>query len=83
MASITVRNIDEKTKKAIKLRAARNGRSMEEEARLILRQAVQPQASRKGLGTAIHEMFKAVGGADDLEVLPRRPMRDPPDFSNW
>ncbi len=36
MASITVRNLDENTKQALRERAAKNGRSMEEEARLLL-----------------------------------------------
>ncbi len=36
MPSITVRNLDEDTKQALRERAARNGRSMEEEARLML-----------------------------------------------
>ncbi len=36
MASITIRNLDEKAKQALRERAARNGRSMEEEARLLL-----------------------------------------------
>lgn len=36
MASITIRNLDEDTKQALRERAARNGRSMEEEARILL-----------------------------------------------
>lgn len=36
MASITIRNLDETAKQALRERAARNGRSMEEEARLLL-----------------------------------------------
>lgn len=36
MASITIRNLDESTKQALRERAARNGRSMEEEVRLLL-----------------------------------------------
>ncbi len=36
MASITIRNLDEAAKRALRERAARNGRSMEEEARLLL-----------------------------------------------
>lgn len=40
MASITIRNLDEKVKSRLRVRAAENHRSMEEEARLILRDAV-------------------------------------------
>ncbi len=36
MASITVRNLDDAAKERLRVRAARNGRSMEEEARLLL-----------------------------------------------
>lgn len=36
MASITIRNLDEETKQALRERAARNGRSMEQEARSLL-----------------------------------------------
>ena len=40
MASITIRNLDSTVKDRLRVRAAEHGRSMEEEARLILRQAV-------------------------------------------
>ena len=33
----------------------------------------------RGLGTAIHELFRPLGGVD-LEIPPREPMRDPPRF---
>ena len=39
MASLTVRQLDDKLKKRLRLRAARHGRSMEDEIRVILRQA--------------------------------------------
>src|SRR2546429_9821183 len=39
MASITIRQLDEGLKRRLRLRAARNGRSMEDEARTILRTA--------------------------------------------
>src|SRR5215831_3167100 len=41
MASLTVRQLDEKLKKLLRLRAARRGRSMEDEVRVILRQAAE------------------------------------------
>ncbi|HSB60115.1 MAG TPA: plasmid stabilization protein, partial [Vicinamibacteria bacterium] len=40
MASITIRRLDEKTKARLRIRAAQNGRSMEEEARTLLRAAL-------------------------------------------
>lgn len=45
MASITIRNLDEKAKQALRERAARNGRSMEEEARLLLSATEAPQSA--------------------------------------
>jgi phosphopantothenoylcysteine decarboxylase / phosphopantothenate---cysteine ligase len=39
MASITIRQLDDKLKQRLRLRAARHGRSMEDEARTILREA--------------------------------------------
>lgn len=41
MASLTVRQLDDRLKRLLRLRAARHGRSMEDEVRTILRQAAQ------------------------------------------
>ena len=80
MASITIRNLDDDVKTRLRLRAAGHGRSMEEEARLILAHAVEREAAPpKGLGTAIHELFKPFGGVE-LEMPPREPMSEPPRF---
>lgn len=79
MASITIRNLDDGVKTRLRVRAASNGRSMEEEARVILREAVEEEASEKGLGTKLHELFKPFGGVE-LEIPPREPMREPPGF---
>ena len=76
MASITIRNLDDDVKTRLRVRAAENGRSMEEEARVILREAVgREDVPAKGLGTAIHELFKPFGGVE-LELPPREPMRE-------
>src|SRR5262244_3444754 len=48
MASLTVRQLDEKLKKLLRLRAARHGRSMEDEVRVILRAAAD-EAGRAAL----------------------------------
>ncbi len=80
MASITIRNLDDDVKTRLRIRAAEKGRSMEEEARLILREAVgREEMPAKGLGTAIHERFKPFGGVE-LELPTREPMREPPRF---
>ena len=80
MASITVRNLDDDVKTRLRMRAASHGRSMEEEVRLILAEAVERETvPAKGLGTIIHELFKPYGGVE-LELPPREPAREPPRF---
>ena len=79
MASITIRNLDDAVKQRLRMRAAEHGRSMEEEARDILRRAVGPTAPSANLGEAIHRRFAAIGGAD-LDLTPREAMPEPPRF---
>ena len=80
MASITVRNLDDDVKQRLRVRAAVNGRSMEAEAREILKSALAVEAEpTKNLGTAIRERFAPYGGVE-LDIPPREPMRDPPTF---
>ena len=65
MATITIRNLDDSVKARLRVRAARHDRSMEEEARLILKEALDlGDADAEGLGTRIRRRFQAAGGAD-------------------
>ena len=81
MASITVRNLDDGLKRRLRIRAAENGCSMEQEARDILRAALDEDAApNRNLGTAIHELFRPFGGVE-LEIAPKEPMREPPRFN--
>ncbi len=67
MTTLTIRNLDEHTKEQLRIQAARHGRSMEEEARTILRSALearQPPAGGKGLGSRIHAHFALLGGVE-------------------
>ncbi len=78
MASITVRNLDPQTKTRLRVRAAYNNRSMEEEVRSILRAATaEEQPNLLDLAEAIRERFRPFGGVE-LELAPREPMREPP-----
>lgn len=78
MASITIRNLDQRTKTRLKLRAARHGRSMEEEARTLLRAAVAQEPAIAGnLAEAIGAHFRPLGGVE-LKIARREPMREPP-----
>ena len=80
MASITVRDLDDGLKRRLRIRAAENGRSMEQEVRDILRAALEEEvAPTRNLGTAIHELFKPFGGVE-LELPLREQMRKPPRF---
>ena len=79
MASITIRNLDDGLKRRLRVRAAENGRSMEAEARDILRRTVGEAPPPKDLGRAIHARFAALDGVE-LELPERGPMRPPPEF---
>lgn len=79
MASITIRNLDDGVKTRLRVRAAAHHRSMEEEARLILREAVDKPASPANLGEAIHRRFVALGGVE-LDLPSRESMPKPPGF---
>lgn len=81
MASITIRNLTDEQKQALRERAAQNGRSMEAEARAILNAALGDQSHRprRNLYKEIRELFEPIGGVD-LPEIKRDPMRDPPKF---
>ena len=81
MPMLTIRNIDESLKTQLRITAAKQGVSMEEQVRIILREALNPKEKKKGLGSRIHQRFAEIGGGVDLE-LPKRSMpRKTPDFS--
>jgi plasmid stability protein len=76
MASLTIRNIDERTKARLRMQAARHGRSMEEEARSLLRAALtQEEAEDRSLADAIRARFARLGGVT-LEL----PSRSAPPY---
>ncbi|MDE0673105.1 MAG: plasmid stabilization protein [Caldilineaceae bacterium SB0666_bin_21] len=79
MASITIRNLDDKVKARLRVRAAGNGRSMEEEARLILREAVGRKPGSRNLVSIIRSHFGPSNGVD-LELQSREPGRELPSF---
>ncbi len=79
MAAVTVRNIPEKTHRALKLRAARNGRSTEAEIRKILEDAVSSSAEI-GLGSQLAALGRRFGGIELNIKRDKRPV-EPADFS--
>jgi plasmid stability protein len=69
-------------KARLRMRAARHGQSMEEEARSILRAALAGRVeddSGASLYAAIRARVEPLGGVE-LDLPPREPQRDPPDF---
>jgi len=82
MSSITIRNLDPAVKERLRIRAAQHGRSMEAEARSILQSTLKEpeRLPARNLYERIRARFEPLGGADDLELPPRLPGRDPPRF---
>jgi plasmid stability protein len=81
MATLTIRQLDDQVKERLRVRAARSGRSMEEEAREILGEAVgRSRKSGPDLLAFSRELFSGAKGVD-LQ-LPARALHDrpPPDF---
>lgn len=69
MAQILVRNLDDRLKVRLRSRARRNGRSMEEEAREILRNALhEKDAPEVGFGTASAALFRDCGLEEGEEI---------------
>jgi plasmid stability protein len=70
MAQLVVRNIENAVKARLQRRARRNGRSMEEEVRDILRSAaIEEPLPTGGLGTEIAGLFTKVGLESDIPEL--------------
>ncbi len=81
VASITIRNLDDPLKARLRIQAAVHGRSMEDEARDILRTALNQEPTQPAnLAAAIRARFAPLGGVD-LPEVPREPMREPPDMA--
>ncbi|MGH9558202.1 MAG: FitA-like ribbon-helix-helix domain-containing protein [Bryobacteraceae bacterium] len=78
MASITIRKLDDSVKMRLRVRAARHGRSMEEEAREILKSGLKAEPEKRlNLADAIRRHIEPFGGVE-LELPPRKPIRKPP-----
>jgi antitoxin FitA len=84
MAQILVRNLEAALKARLERRAKRNGRSMEAEAREILRNALlQKEAPEVGFGTASVALFSGQGVYLDKPIQEMRGMRmEIPDFES-
>ena len=78
MATLTIRDLDETLKRSLRMRAASQNRSMEEEARQILRAALQDTApAADALAQRIRARFSSLGDVD-LPLAVREPVRPAP-----
>jgi plasmid stability protein len=81
MASITIRRLADTAKTKLRLRAAGHGRSMEEEAREILKAGLAGQrVPRLNLAESIRRHIEPLGGVE-LAFLPRGAVRRPPKLA--
>ena len=78
MASLTIRNLDDALKTRLRIRAAERGRSMEEEARCILSDALDRERPANLADLALL-LFGPKHGVD-LELPPPVEMPEPPKF---
>ena len=81
MAMLTIRNLEDEVKGRLRMRAAKHGRSMEEEARQILRQALSGNTPEKGLASRIHQRVMETTGGLELDLPARSQPRPALDFS--
>lgn len=86
VASLVIRRLDDEVKARLRVRAAEHNRSMEEEAREILREVLTPDTGTPSwagdLVSAIRSRFAPFGFVDDLVLPAREQLREPPDFGD-
>ncbi|MBZ9989378.1 Arc family DNA-binding protein [Mesorhizobium sp. BH1-1-5] len=77
MSAVTIRNLPEETHRALRVRAAINGRSTEAEIRAILEDAVRPE-DRVKLGSLLSAIARRSGVTDeDVEALEQAREKSP------
>ena len=64
LAAVSIRDLDDRVKDRLRIRAARHGRSMEAEIRAILTDAVSEPGEAAGLFQALLDRFGELGGVD-------------------
>ena len=70
MAAVSIRDLDDRVKERLRIRAAQHGRSMEAEIRAILAAAVSEPAPSQGLFAELLDRFADIGGVE-LDLPPR------------
>lgn len=79
MSTLTVRNLPEETHRALRVRAARHGRSTEAEVRSILEETVRP-GKRLKIGTEIRRIASDIGNMEDVGISRERSQIRGADF---
>ena len=79
METMLIRRLDSTIKIRLRIQAARHGRSMEEEAREILRRGLMETEPQPNLADSIRKHILPFGGVD-LAIPKREPVRTPPNF---
>jgi antitoxin FitA len=80
VAAVSIRGLDDDVRDRLRVRAARNGRSMEAEIRHILIDAVEDESAAAGLFTTLLDRFGELGGVD-LKIAERATRPRPADLS--
>lgn len=81
MATIIIRRLDDALKSRLRVSAAHHGRSMEEEAREILKAGLTPKPERKlNIAESIRRRIDSIGGVE-LALPSREPVRRPPKLT--
>jgi plasmid stability protein len=80
MTDLLIRNIDAHLRRQLKARARSHGRSLSEEARMLLKKALSQSPDKRKMGTALRQLVPQKYRGDDLVFeIPGEPSR-PPDF---
>jgi antitoxin FitA len=77
---LLIRHINPKLKDALKKRARAHNRSLSEETKAVLEEALKVGKSRKKMGTWMFSLLPPEYRGDDFEFEVHEEMREPPDF---
>lgn len=79
MSDITIRNLEDRLKCRLRVLAAKNGRTVEEEVKAILHESMGEFSPRPDLYDLIRSEVDEIGGVD-LDLPPRELAPEPPSF---
>jgi plasmid stability protein len=80
MSDLLIRNIDFRLKRRLAARARSHGRSLSEEARMLLKKALLEPPDKRRMGTALLELVPEEYRSDDLTFETSSDLSNPPDF---